>query len=673
MTITTKKSYDEAVSKVQAAAMAYYETDSLEIDDPTYDALLREIADTEIAHPEWSVGASTSVAAGALSGGDITHSSKMLSLDNAMDSDELATWFKKITSVIGATAPFVVEPKLDGLAISATYIGGVLHRAATRGDGASGDDVTERAKTIAGLPVFLAQPLDIELRGEVLMTNDDYTEAQSHRAEYGKPEFTNRRSAAAGGLRNSNLEEVVPLTFSCYGAYGVPEVEGDHSDAMDFVRSLGVTIARGRLSLDGGIAVGLDAILDTIAYFEDARNGLAFEIDGAVIKANRQSDRTKAGEGSKAPKWAIAFKYPAEERLTTLINVNWQVGRTGVITPRAEITPTEVGGVIVTFATMHNVDHISRNGWRIGDTVGIRRAGDVVPELLAPLLEQRADTTTYEIELPTVCPQCGADIDKSQARWRCSRGRACGAVEAISYAVSRDALDIEGMGSKLVEQLVKSGRVLDVADLFTLTVADLTKLDRMGETSAQNVIAQIEVAKGQPLARFITALGIRGTGRSLSRRLSTYCGRLKHLLDISATQLTNVDGIGTEKAALIVDEIDDIRLTIEKLISLGFDFGGESKKVVLTESKAPNGPDVEGIFDGKTIVVTGSMTGALAELSRNEMNELIESCGAKSSSSVSKNTSFVVAGDGAGSKLSKANELGIKVYTPDEFAKMVGL
>jgi DNA ligase (NAD+) len=654
------------VSDIAKASKAYYTSDTITMDDASYDALLREIAAIEAIHPEWvTTNTTTAVAAGALDQGDVTHSSAMLSLDNAMNADELEAWFNRLSDTLGTTkTEFVVEPKLDGLALSVTYVDGVLVRAATRGDGRSGDDVTARAKTVKGLPTKLSKSITIELRGEVLMTNDDYAEAQSHRAEYGKPEFTNQRSAAAGGLRNANLSEIVPLTFSCYGAYGVPEVEGDHSDTMDFVKALGVVIARDRVSLDGGIAVGLDQILDAIAYFAHHRDGLDFEIDGAVIKANRRSDRETAGNSSKAPRWAIAFKYPAQERLATLINVNWQVGRTGVITPRAEITPTEVGGVTVTFATMHNVDHIARNGWRIGDVVGIRRAGDVVPELLAPIVENRADATTYDIELPDVCPRCGADIDKSQARWRCSRGRYCGAVEAISYAVSRDALDIEGMGPRLVTQLVESGRVTDVADLFTLTASELAKFDRMGETSAANIVIQIETAKTQPLARFITALGIQGTGRSLSRRIATAFPSLAELLDIGMGALEQVDGIGAEKSQLIINELVDLTEVIEKLVKLGLP----------ATADAPTAQAIGGKpLAGKTIVVTGSMTGVLVEKSRNEMNELIEAAGGKSSSSVSKNTSLVIAGESAGSKLDKANELGVTVLSPDQFVELLGL
>ena len=672
MSATTKSQYNKAVSDIAKASKAYYTSDTLTMDDATYDALLREVTTTEAIHPEWvTTGTTTAVAAGALDQGDVTHSSAMLSLDNAMNDGELEAWFNRLSKLLAATRfDLVVEPKLDGLAISATYVDGKLVQVATRGDGKSGEDVTARAATAKGLPTRISPPVSIEIRGEVLMTEADFEASNEIRVRLGKAPFVNARNGAAGALRKAVGDADYRLTFACYGAYGHPAVEDDYVDAMNFVRRLGVTTARSLTGLPEQAFQDLADVKNEIAGFARNRDSLGFGIDGAVVKVNTAANRSLAGEGSKAPRWAIAFKYPAQERLTTLISVNWQVGRTGVITPRAEITPTEVGGVTVTFATMHNVDHIKRNGWRIGDVVGIRRAGDVVPELLAPIVENRADTTTYAIELPVVCPRCGADVDKAQARWRCSRGRVCGAVEAISYAVSRDALDIEGMGSKLVTQLVESGRVTDVADLFTLTASELAKFDRMGETSAANIVIQIETAKTQPLARFITALGIQGTGRSLSRRIATAFPSLTELLNVGMGALNQVGGIGAEKSQLIISELVDLTEVIEKLVKLGLP--ATPSTTAETTSSSVDASTTQDLA-GMSVVVTGSMTGVLADKSRNEMNELIEAAGGKSSSSVSKNTSFVVAGESAGSKLDKANELGVTVLSPDEFAVMLGL
>lgn len=666
-TITNQAQYNQAVRDISEASKAYYTSDTIMMDDATFDALMREVASAELAHPEWvTTDTTTAVAAGALDAGDVVHSSKMLSLDNAMDEHELEAWHVRLSKLLAATrVDLVVEPKLDGLAISAKYVDGKLVQVATRGDGSSGEDVTARAATAIGLPVRISPPVSFEIRGEILMTEADFEESNKVRIQLGKPPFVNARNGAAGALRKAVGEADYRLSFAAYGAYGHPAVEDDYVDAMNFVRRLGVTTARQLAGLPEQTFDNLADVKNEIAGFARNRESLGFGIDGAVVKVNTKANRELAGEASRAPRWAIAYKYPAQERLATLVNVNWQVGRTGVITPRAEITPTEVGGVTVTFATMHNVDHISRNGWRIGDLVGIRRAGDVVPELLAPIVENRADATTYEITLPTSCPRCGADIDKSQARWRCSRGRACGAAEALAYAVSRDALDVEGMGSKLIAQLVESGRVNDVADLFTLTVGELAKFDRMGETSAQNIVAQIERAKTQPFARFVTALGLQGTGRSLSRRIAKEFSTFADLLGATAEQLQYVDKIGIEKSRLIVAELCDVREAIEKLMVLGL-------PQVVTESSDATAPSAQPLV-GMSVVVTGSMSGALEDKSRNEMNELIEAAGGKASSSVSKNTSLLVAGDAAGSKLAKAFELGVKVISPTEFAGLLGL
>ena len=667
-TIKTQAQYDQSVRDITAASMAYYTSDSLSMDDASYDALLREVAATELEHPEWvTTNTTTAVAAGALTDGSIDHTSAMLSIDNAMDDDELESWYNRLSKLLASTRfDLVVEPKLDGLAIAAKYVDGKLVQVATRGDGRTGEDVTSRAATAKGLPTRIAPPVSIEIRGEILMSEADFVAANDERIKIGKAPFVNARNGAAGALRNQSDRETLPLTFACYGAYGHPAVEDDYVDAMNFVRRLGVTTARQLAGLPEQTLQDLADVKNEIAGFLRNRDSLGFGIDGAVVKVNTATNRSLAGEGSKAPRWAIAFKYPAQERLATLIAVNWQVGRTGVITPRAEITPTEVGGVTVTFATMHNVDHIARNGWMIGDLVGIRRAGDVVPELLAPVVAQRP-SSAITIALPTECPRCGGAIDKSQARWRCSRGRVCGTVPMIGYAASRDALDVEGMGSKLVAQLVESGRVAEVADLFTLTTCELAKFDRMGETSAANIVAEIEAAKSQSLARFITALGIRGTGRSLSRRLAAAFISLAALRDATTEQLSAVDGIGDEKSDLIFAELGELHDGINRLIEMGLPVTASNEEPVTTIANEP--------LAGKTIVVTGSMTGApLADKSRNEMNELIESAGGKASSSVSKNTSFVVADENAaGSKLDKARELGIAVVSPDEFAAMLGI
>jgi DNA ligase (NAD+) len=658
--------YIELCDLVIAASRAYYESDNLLLDDATYDDAMRDIALAEQSTSGWANrNVAQSVAADALSGGDVTHTSAMLSLDNAMDMDELSAWFNRFTKAIGDEKPLVVvEPKLDGLAISARYENGQLVQAATRGDGRSGQDVTARARNAKGLPQTLSKPIDIELRGEVFMSNADFESANSIRIANGKAAFVNQCAGAGGAIRSQSATYDLPLTFACYGASGNPAVDGYlHTTAMDFVRQLGVQTARSLAGLDEVVHCGIDGVRAEVESFATRRTTLGFPIDGAVIKANAQSARDKAGSGSKSPRWAIAFKYPAEERLSTLLEVIWQIGRTGVITPRARIEPVEVRKATVTYATMHNPQFVIDMGWKIGDVVGVRRAGDVVPQLLAPLVARRSGSE-IAIEMPSVCPRCHGPIDKSNLRWRCEAGRGCGSSESIEYAVGRDALDIEGMGGKVVGQLVELGRVSDVADLFTLTERDLSTLDRMGEQSAKNILAQIEKAKSQPFARFVIALGIRGTGRSLSRRLVASFPTFASLRNATVNDLASVEGIGIEKSALIREELDELDDVMAKLEALGLGVGA-----TVSTSSAPT----SAALTGKSVVVTGSMTGPLAELSRNEMNELIEAHGGKVSSSVSAKTSLVVAGDAAGSKLDKATALGVTVLSPTEFAALLGL
>lgn len=656
--IIDRKSYEEAVAKVKAASKAYYETSSLLMDDATYDELLREISAAERKWPEWAnLNLGGQVNAGAVTGGDVAHSSKMLSLDNVFSRDELFEWFEGLPG--GTTARVDVEPKLDGLAVAARYEKGRLTQVATRGDGATGEDVTSRARAAKGLPDVLTAEIDIELRGEILMRDSDFIEANGHRVANGQAPFVNRRNGAAGALRNQSAAYPIALSFACYAVVGGGT--DSYAETMEFVRGLGVTTARQMIGWSEEVVCGAEAAWDAIEWILAKRFDLEFAIDGSVIKLDSAQARDEIGNTSKAPRWAVAYKYPPEERFTTLEEVIWQVGRTGVITPRARVTPVQVGGVTVSYATMHNPDMISAKGWMIGDVVSIRRAGDVVPELVSPIIDKRIGRELTEIAIPVVCPRCGGGIDKSQVRWRCEKGRGCGLVESIRYAVSRDALDIEGMGEKLINQLVTAKKVGDVADIFNLTEADLAGLERMGETSANNVIEQINKAKGQPFSRLLTALGVRGTGRSLSRRIAARFNGFEELRLASTEELSEVNGVGKEKAALIEEELGELAETIDKLLSLGLGVkAGDGVK-----------PDAAPLA-GMTVVVTGSMTGRLAQMSRNEMNEIIERAGGKSSSSVSAKTSLLVAGDAAGSKLTKANSLGVRVVSPEEFADMLG-
>lgn len=656
MTLSTSEAYEQAKTQLRSASETYYLGTDLLMDDASYDALLREVEEAEASHPEW-VGADSvvAVASGAAVGGDVTHSTPLLSLDNAMGDEELRAWFER-TQAECRDLEVVVEPKLDGLAVVARYDQGQLVQVVTRGDGFAGEDVTYRGQHAVGLPHTLSEKVAIELRGEVYMSDADFEAANALRVANGKEPFVNARNGAAGALRNQSDSYTLPLSFACYDAYGIA---GSHSEVMDLVKKYGATLARDVAGING-VYRSLGDVQTVITELGARRVSLGFAIDGAVVKANPASQRQALGVTSRAPKWAIAFKYPPEERLSTLLEVIAQVGRTGVITPRARIVPVAVGGVVVEYATMHNWELVVERGWKIGDTVNVRRAGEVIPELVAPVVSQRSGDET-DITIPQACPRCGSAIDKSEKRWRCVRGRSCGLVETLRYAVSRDALDIEGLGEKLVSSLVEAKMIGDLADIFDLRSDQLSGLERMGDTSAANVLEQIDRARGASLARVFTALGIRSTGRSLCRRLAVRFTSLDALASATVAELQEVDGIGSEKALIIRAELDELGDLIARLKARGL---GSSTASATSTTKA---------LDKMKVVVTGSMSGVFADRSRNEMNELIEAHGGVASSSVSAATSLVVVGDKAGSKVAKANSLGVRVISEAEFAALIGV
>jgi DNA ligase (NAD+) len=418
-----------------------------------------------------------------------------------------------------------------------------------------------------------------------------------------------------------------------------------------------------------------EEVLARVKEIAALRALLPFGIDGIVIKADLAADQQTAGSGSRAPRWAIAYKLPAVEKITRLLEVEWNVGRTGIIAPRGVLEPVEIDGSTITYATLHNPADITRRDLRLGDHVMVHRAGDVIPRIEAPVAHLRTGDE-QPIVFPEVCPRCGSGIDTSEQRWRCEMGRNCHLVASLSYAAGRDQLDIEGLGATRVVQLVEAGLVADLADLFTLTRDQLLSLERMGEASTDNLLAAIAAAKGQPLSRVLCALGVRGTGRSMSRRIARYFATMDHIRAADAETMQQVEGIGTEKAPSIVAELAELAPLINKLADAGVNMtepgatppapaagDGDSG----SESVEPEG----GPLAGMTVVVTGAMAGALEKLSRNQMNELIERAGGRSSSSVSKRTTLVVAGENAGSKRTKAEDLGIRLATPDEFATLI--
>ncbi|MCI3220636.1 NAD-dependent DNA ligase LigA [Streptomyces sp. NP-1717] len=675
--------YAVAVETATKAAAAYYATGESALDDDAYDRMVRGIAAYEEAHPdEISADSPSGKVAGGAVVGDVPHTVPMLSLDNVFGGDEFTTWAASVERRIGRPVEhWSVEPKLDGLAVAARYETGRLARLITRGDGLAGEDVSHAIGMIAGLPDRLTEPVTLEVRGEVLMTTEQFERANTLRTSHGGTPFANPRSAAAGSVRAKDRPYQVEMTFFAYAALPLGEsgdglttslTELPHSEVLALVAGLGVLTTAGT-TVPPRTVTDAEAVRVRVEEIGALRPELPFGIDGIVIKADAAADQLAAGSGSRAPRWAIAWKLPAVEKVTRLLDVEWNVGRTGTIAPRAVLEPVEIDGSTVTYATLHNPNDITRRDLRIGDHVMVYKAGDIIPRVEAPVAHLRTGDEKA-IVFPEVCPQCGSDIDTSEQRWRCVRGRNCRVVASISYAAGRDQFDIEGLGATRVVQLVDSGLIADIGDLFTLTREQILGLDRMGETSTDNLLAAIERAKGQPLSRVLAALGVRGTGRSMSRRITRHFASMDVLCAADAEAMQRVDGIGGEKAPTIVAELAELAPLIEKLRAAGVNM---TEPGATPPSDDPTTPeDGESAADagplaGMTVVVTGAMTGPLEKLLRNQMNELIERAGGKSSSSVSKRTSLLVAGENAGSKREKAEQLGTRVMAPDEFAELI--
>jgi DNA ligase (NAD+) len=660
----TKSLYTKAVGQLRSAAAAYYNSDDTEMDDATYDQLAQCVMATEILNPSWVDGeaVATQVGAGVAAGGDVSHTAKMLSLDNVFSADELSAFMERVDKLVGRTVTnWRVEPKLDGLALSARYEKGRLVSLVTRGDGQTGDDTMHAAGKIAGLPLTLSSPETLEIRGEVVMTDADFIVANEIRIANGEPVLKNQRNGAAGTLRAQNRTYELPLSFFAYTLLEDGAEIRDQSAAMAYVASLGVSVSDKSSS-----QATHEGVVAAVFGFLAERGTIGVPIDGAVVKVDDLATRQIAGASSRAPRWAIAYKYPADLRSTELLDIVVEVGRTGNLSFTANLTPVDVGGVTVSAASVHNPSVIATKGLRLSDPsskkpahqkVWVHRAGDVIPEITAPVDDSTAGTLAFVA--PTVCPRCGGELDTSGKIWRCLRGRICALEEVLTYAVSRDCLDIEGLGSSIVQGLVANGSVTKVSDLFELNEAALLGVDRLGEKVAAKILANIEIARSLPMSRIFCSLGVKMTGRSMSRRLATSFGTMRALRDASADRLQAVEAVGPERAARIVSEIALLKDDFDYLEAHDI---GQSEPV----SVASNGG---GPLTGQTWVVTGSMTGALSGKSRNEVHELLESLGAKTSGSVSKTTTVLLIGEKAGSKADKATSLGVTVLTEAEFAE----
>ena len=657
------------LAELQAASAAYYDGDGAQLmDDATYDTRVEALSSAARLNGWHEAEEFLGAVQGAP--GDVAHLRPMLSLDKAMDEEEMLAFFARVERHVGASDTEIewsVQPKLDGAAISVRYVAGVLDRIVTRGDGQTGEDITRLAQHSAGIPARLAEPLTIAVNGECVMTHADFAAANALRVANGDRPFANPRNAVSGSLRSLHRSYLLPTSFVAYLLVGDGADEMSDAEQMQRLCELGFATAA---QYGPGVVSGRAAALAAIATIETSRATFPMDTDGAVVKANDPGVRRLMGEGSRAPRWAIARKFAPDTRETNLLGIVVEVGRTGNLSFTALLEPVSVGGVTVSSATLHNVSEIARKGLRLpveGGTlqrVVVRRAGEVIPELVGRANDETDGSEPFVA--PTLCPY-GHEIDRSGLIWRCVMGRACAAAAGIRYAVSRDCLDIDGMGEVIVDALVRAGVVSDVADLFALTMADLVAVERLGEANATKILAGIERAKSLPLGRIIAALGIRGTGRSMSRRLASHFSSMAALQAASVAELAEVEGIGAVKAPVIAEELVALAPVIGRLESLGVDLGHDDG------SAEQAGPALEGgdrPLAGLTICVTGAMTGPLASLTRNEVNELIERLGGKASSSVSAKTSFLLTADGDSgtAKAKKAAELGVEIVSPESFA-----
>ena len=661
-----KRAYGRAVERVLAAAEAYYTSDKLAMGDDEYDALMVQIAAAEAAHPDWGDVAAR-VAAGT-GGGDVTHSRPMLSLGNLFDEAGLRDWLTDLSGQGTEATPveFVVEPKFDGLAVTARYEAGRLVQVATRGDGLTGEDVTRNAQAIAGLPAQLDAPFTGEVRGEVYMTDGDFAAANDARVAAGDAAFANPRNATAGTLRLKHARGyTAQLTFCAYDC---------DTDADTYVDALGVAAAAG-VATDGTRVVSgdVDDVVAGVNAILVGRATLGFGVDGAVIKVNARATQQALGANSRVPRWAVAYKFPAELAMTKLVDIEVQVGRTGVLTPRAVLEPVEVGGVTVTYATLSNPGQVAAKDVRVGDTVFVRRAGDVIPEITGPNLSVRPKGLR-KWKPPSACVRCGGEIDTSEARWRCVN-RTCGLREQLTYWCARDCMDIEGAGPGFVRDVIDAGLVATIADLYRLDADQLAALDGWQTKSADAVVAEIAKSKAQPLHRVFCGLGVRMTGRSMSRRLATHFGTMGAMRAATVEEFAVVDGVGPVRAASIVAELAELAPIIDDLATLGVTAAQNTpQKPVTGPSGAAGGPQSgsggasAGPLAGKRVCVSGAVPG----LNRNEANEAVEQLGGTSVSSVSAKTDLLVTDPSSTTgKAQKARDLGVAIMSPDEFVELL--
>jgi DNA ligase (NAD+) len=649
----------------------YYVLDDPEITDAEYDALMRELGSLEASHPQLVTADSPTQRVGAAPSetfAEVIHGAPMLSLGNALSEQELIDFDRRVRERLEREeVDYTAETKLDGLAVSLRYEGGVLAGAATRGDGSRGEDVSANVKTIKSVPLRLrgdAAPDVIEVRCEVFMTHAGFDRLNRQQRKNNAKVFVNPRNAAAGGLRqlDAGITATRPLTLYCYG---IGEVSGGSPPGTQFERLRWLKELGMRVSPEVERVRGLKGC---IAYYEKIaarRDKLGYDIDGVVFKVDSVADQDRMGQVSKAPRWAVAYKFPAQEQITRLLGIDVQVGRTGKLTPVARLEPVYVGGVTVTNATLHNQDEIDRKDVRVGDTVVVRRAGDVIPEVVRVVTEKRPrNAKRFDLlkRIKNKCPECGSEAlrDEGGVAVRCSGGLVCPAQrkQAIWHFASRRAMDIEGLGSKLIDQLVEQGMVASVADIYSLDREPLIALERMAEKSADNLLDNIDASRDTTLPRFLYALGIRDVGETTAQALAAHFGDLQPLMAADTDALQEVPDVGPVVAHHLRSFFDQRhnREVVDKL-------RGEVRWPQVERPDRGARP-----LQGKTAVLTGT----LSSMGRSEAKEKLLALGAKVTGSVSKSTDLVIAGENAGSKLAKAEKLGVEVMDEEAFLKMLG-
>lgn len=646
----------------------YYVHESPEISDTEFDLLMRELIEIEEADPALKAPDSPTQRVGAPPVDHFEphrHLAPMLSLDNAFGEDELRAFDERVKRFLGSESEveYEVEIKLDGLSMSLTYVDGRLEVGATRGDGTTGENVTVNAKTVRGIPYALTERVEgkIEVRGEVVMLNSVFKKLNDERVKKGLQVFANPRNAASGGMRqlDSRLTSARRLSFFCYGVGAIPpqtSLSNTQYGLIQALKSLGFPIRS-----ETKLCRNIDEVVRAVKEIESKRDSLPFGIDGAVVKVNDLELQASLGSTARGPRWAIAVKFAAQQAFTELIDIEWQVGRTGVVTPVAHLKPVYVGGVTVSHATLHNVEDLRKKDVRVGDTVIVQRAGDVIPEVIGPVVDKRPQTAQVP-QPPTICPECATALvnDAGYVALRCPNVRGCTAqihAKLVHFA-SRGAMDIEGLGEKQIERFLDLGFLVDLPSIFRLKDRreELIELDRMGEQSVSNLLTAIEACKTKSLDRLIFGLGIRHVGSRTANDLAREFVDLNELMRADFERLTQIEGIGPIVASEIQEwfESEENRSVVEQLFDLGV---------------SPATPEVgdSASFAGKTFVFTGK----LERFERSDAERTVIKLGGKASGSVSAKTDFVVAGPGAGSKLDKAEKLGVRVLTEEEFLAML--